>query len=112
MKDLARRGHQVDVVTHYPQKNPIPNLKDISLKGSVEVIVNNMTAMDIKNFGFDTLSMAKLAKIDETQICELLNHPKLRDLIENPPRDPPYNLVITEVGYSILSICAYQYSYM
>jgi len=95
MKGLARRGHQVDVVTHFPQKNPIPNLKDISLKGSAEAVINNMTAQDIRNF--NVFSMFRLTEMTGTRICKLLDHPKLRDLIENPPRDPPYDLVITEV---------------
>ncbi|XP_012215174.1 UDP-glucosyltransferase 2 [Linepithema humile] len=95
MKGLARRGHQVDVVTHFPQKTPIPNMREISLKGSVDAVINNLTAVDIQRFG--ALSMESLAEIAGMRICKLLGHPKLQDLIENPPQDPPYDLVITEL---------------
>lgn len=33
MKGLAARGHQVTVVSHFPQEKPLPNYKDLSLKG-------------------------------------------------------------------------------
>jgi len=35
MKGLAKRGHQVDVVTHFPQKNPIPNYTEYQLGGEI-----------------------------------------------------------------------------
>ncbi|KAL0278210.1 UNVERIFIED_CONTAM: hypothetical protein PYX00_000095 [Menopon gallinae] len=42
-KGLAGRGHEVTVVGHFPQKTPIPNYRDISLEGTVEQVVNNIT---------------------------------------------------------------------
>lgn len=33
MKELADRGHEVTFVSAFPQKNPVKNLKDISLAG-------------------------------------------------------------------------------
>lgn len=95
MKGLAKRGHQVDVVTHFPLKKPIPNYTDISLEGSLPHVVNNVTASDIKGFG--SLSVAALTYIAGTENCKLLDHPKMRELIENPPQDPPYDIVIVEV---------------
>lgn len=101
VKGLARRGHQVDIVTHFPQKVPIPNLREISIAGSAPAVINNMTAADVQNFG--SLSIDRLAEMAGTRICDLLNHPKLQELIKNPPQDPPYDVVITEVR-SILSL--------
>ncbi|XP_011629710.1 UDP-glucuronosyltransferase 1-9-like [Pogonomyrmex barbatus] len=95
MKALAKRGHQVDVFTHFPQKKPIPNYTDISLKGSLPQVVNNVTATEV--LGFSTPSIAKLVEMAGTNICELLNHPKLQDLIKNPPQDPPYDIIILEL---------------
>lgn len=94
MKGLAKRGHQVDVFTHFSLKKPIPNYTDISLDGSMPRIINNITYDDVK--GFSNTNMLTLASIGMT-VCELLDHPKLRQLIENPPQDPPYDLVIIEV---------------
>lgn len=110
VKGLARHGHQVDVVTHFPQKKPIPNLREISIKGSTEDVINNLTAKDIRNFGM--FSIYSITDKAGTKICKLLDHPKLRDLIENPPQDPPYDLVITEVRSIFFRIRTCVHSYM
>lgn len=96
MMGLARRGHQVDVITHFSLKEPIPNYTEISLTGSLQQVVNNMSATDIERFN-GTSSMYMLAYRTGTMICELLNHPKVRHIVENPPQDPPYDIVIVEV---------------
>lgn len=36
LKELADRGHQVTMVSPYPQKTPIKNYKDVSLADTVE----------------------------------------------------------------------------
>ena len=33
VKELANRGHEVTVVSPFPEENPLPNYKDIVLKG-------------------------------------------------------------------------------
>lgn len=107
MKGLAKHGHQVDVITHFPQKKPVPNYTDISLAGSLPAVMNNVTATELKQF--NSFSMASLTHMAGTQVCELMNHPKLRNLIENPPQDPPYDIVITEVCRTFLNtyICSF-----
>ncbi|KYN31800.1 UDP-glucuronosyltransferase 1-9 [Trachymyrmex septentrionalis] len=95
MKELARRGHQVDVVSPFPQKKPIPNYKDISLKGSTPEVTNNMTATEA--LSFSTPSIALLVEIIGFRTCALFNHPKIQELIKNPPQDPPYDIVILEM---------------
>ncbi|KAG7207212.1 hypothetical protein KM043_008890 [Ampulex compressa] len=95
MIKLAKNGHQVDVLTHFPQKKPIPNYRDISLAGTMHQVMNNVTATDIKGFG--SMSMKNLATMAGTNICELLSTPKIQDLIKNPPKDPPYDVVIIEL---------------
>jgi len=95
MKELARRGHQVDVVTHFPLEKPIPNYKDISIKGSLPQVMNNVTATDIKDISVPSVS--KLVEVGGDNVCNLLSHPKIQELIKNPPQDPPYDIVIQEV---------------
>lgn len=95
MKELARRGHQVDVVSHFPLEKPIPNYTDISLKGSLPQVTNNVTANEI--LGFSTPSMTMLVEKAGATTCNLLNHPKMQKLIKNPPQDPPYDIIIQEV---------------
>lgn len=40
MKRLAEVGHQVTVISHFPEKNPHPNYKDLSITGEPELSVN------------------------------------------------------------------------
>ena len=37
VKELAARGHQVLVLTHFPQKYPVANYTDVSLVGSITI---------------------------------------------------------------------------
>lgn len=37
---LAEKGHEVTVVSHFPEKNPPKTYKDLSLAGSGGVLVN------------------------------------------------------------------------
>ncbi|XP_014479946.1 PREDICTED: UDP-glucuronosyltransferase 2B15-like isoform X2 [Dinoponera quadriceps] len=61
MEGLAQRGHQVDVISHFPRNK------------------------------------ADLIHVTGTMLCKLLAHPKIQNVIKNPPQDPPYDLVIVEV---------------
>lgn len=40
MKRLAETGHQVTVISHFPEKNPHPNYKDLSLNAAEELSIN------------------------------------------------------------------------
>lgn len=94
LKGLAKHGHQVDVVTHFPQRIPIPNYTDINIEGSLPKIMNNVSATEIVPLN---LVLKSLTDRCGTKICHLLEHPKLQDLIKNPPQNPPYDVVIVQV---------------
>lgn len=95
MKILAERGHQVDVISHFPLKVPFPNYNDFSLEGSLYPITNNVNYSDIRMFS--TTSLKYLLFYSGDKICELFKHPILENVIKNPSNDPPYDLVIIEV---------------
>ena len=95
MTSLAERGHQVDVVTHFPMKKPIPNYTDISVAGSLEPVVNNMFAENVTNF--NALNMQLMIQAAGVKTCKLLGLPNIQQLIKNPPKDPPYDVVIVEL---------------
>lgn len=38
LRELARRGHDVTVISHFPQKQAVKNYTDISLAGSVKIL--------------------------------------------------------------------------
>lgn len=96
LKGLARQGHQVDVVSHFPLQTPYPNYRDFSLEGSLPDLVNNMSYNQLEDVsGFN---MKKFFSTAGDNVCELLGHPILQNIIKNPPKDHPYDLYITEVN--------------
>lgn len=96
MKGLAKRGHQVDVVTHFPVKNPPKNYNVIvNLSGTLENLVNNFTIEFATNVA-DEVSY-HVATTYGTRLCHLMSLHEMQELINNPPSDPPYDVLITEV---------------
>lgn len=94
MIELSKK-HQVDVVSHFPLKTPIPNYHDISLNGSMPQLVNSMTAERLTLTR--SLFLSHGMKAIGSDVCDLLDHPELQKLIHHPPNDPPYDAVIFEV---------------
>ena len=107
MRGLAARGHQVDVLTPFPVKNPPPNYRDISLAGVVPVMTNNLTLTEAEKFTSGTLR--QMIYMAGYSMCKILDSPLIRDIIENPPTDPPYDLVIYEVSNIIFHILFWIY---
>ncbi|XP_033345712.1 UDP-glucuronosyltransferase 1-8-like isoform X1 [Bombus vosnesenskii] len=93
MTSLAERGHQVDVVTHFPMKNPPPNYNQISLEGSLPAVVNSMHNENITRFG--RMNVKNLVKVAGNSVCELLAHKELQDILKRSK--DRYDLVITEL---------------
>ncbi|XP_031829088.2 UDP-glucosyltransferase 2 [Nomia melanderi] len=95
---LAKRGHQVDVITHFLMKNPPPNYNQLSIENSLPPAVNSMHANDAVQF--KNLDLSLLVQMTGTRICETLNHENVQKIIKNPPNDPPYDLIIVEMFMS------------
>ncbi|XP_031777448.1 UDP-glucuronosyltransferase 2A3 [Nasonia vitripennis] len=97
MRGLAARGHQVDVYSHFPLKQPVANYTDFSLAGSIPLLSNSMSFELMNSFGGDSISIPQLLKLGADPICELLNLPIFQKLLRQPPSDPPYDVVIVEL---------------
>ncbi|XP_046736272.1 UDP-glycosyltransferase UGT5-like [Diprion similis] len=98
MKGLAKRGHQVDVVSHFPLKKPFPNYSDVvDLSGTIPAVLNNMTYDFVKSTLVNSAVVPLLATQFGGDLCDLMGHPRFRELIKNPPKDSSYDLVITEI---------------
>lgn len=96
MKGLARKGHQVDVISCFPLKKPYPNYTDIvKLKAPVQ-LVNNLTFEMMKSLigGNPVYAVATMGGND---ICQYLAKPEIQNLVRDPPKDPPYDAVFVEV---------------
>ncbi|XP_048509527.1 UDP-glucosyltransferase 2-like isoform X2 [Athalia rosae] len=98
MKGLAVRGHRVDVVGHFPLKKPFPNYNDIvSLDGTLPNLVNNMTLDFVEKIRNVYSPATTISTVFGTELCHLMDHPRFKNLIQNPPGDPPYDLAVVEI---------------
>ncbi|XP_015121996.1 UDP-glucuronosyltransferase 1-9 [Diachasma alloeum] len=92
LKKLTRRGHSVDVVSHFPQKDAIPNYRDISIRGSSPIIANNVT---FDNFSkFNSVQHKNFVEAAGTDVCDLLGFHVLQELMETPKGT--YDVIIVE----------------
>lgn len=92
MKELAHRGHQVDVVSHFPLTNPIENYTDLSIRGSRSILVNKVTYETTVEF--NSLALHSVVELLGTGVCDLLYHDVFQNLIKNPQS---YDVLIIEV---------------
>lgn len=96
-KGLAKRGHQIDMISHFPTKKPIANYTDVvDLTGTREQVVNNLS-IDVGR-QFNGSGTYYISTTFGRQLCELMGSGRMQKFIRNPPSDPPYDLVITEVN--------------
>lgn len=98
-KGLARRGHQVEIVTCFPPKKSVENLTVLmNVEDSQPPLVNSWTVDLALNVGSDTLKV--IAGPYGNDLCHLLGRPELQKIVKNPPKNPPYDLIIVEVRKS------------
>jgi glucuronosyltransferase len=92
LKGLAANGHNVVVVSHFPQKNPVTNYTDISIEGSLPQILNSLT-LDVA-INQRWVNLLYFIWNSNVKFCEkVYEHPKIQMLIKS---DEKFDLVITE----------------
>lgn len=93
MKGLAEKGHRVDVISPFPLTKPVVNYNDL--------IVIKTRGNTLNNVSYDVASniftVHAISTISGNPVCEYLRHPEIQKLIRNPPKDPPYDVVLIEV---------------
>ncbi|XP_029035427.2 UDP-glucosyltransferase 2-like isoform X5 [Osmia bicornis bicornis] len=96
MKSLARKGHQVDVLSMFPLKKPYPNYTDVVKLPVPELLLNNLTfeGMSIFTSGPGGYIASTLLG---NPYCKFLGDQQLQRLLKNPPKNPPYDVVIVEI---------------
>ena len=92
MKNLAEKGHEVDVYSHYPLNKPVPNYKDFSLAGSLPLFVNNMSYQHITEFS--DVNMEIMQKMLGEPVCNLMKNSVFQELFKSTKK---YDVVIVEV---------------
>lgn len=96
MKGLARKGHQVDVISAIQLKQPYPNYTDIiHLHSEMQMVSNSVTYQEIRDF---LVNAPNTINTNTIKLCEALGQPEILNFIRNPPKDPPYDLIIVHVS--------------
>lgn len=103
MRGLARRGHQVDVVSPFPNQVPVKNYTDITIPHTFKELTNDLNYERVMNFS--AYNQVKIfVQFMGNDVCQMvLNDSKIQELINNPPQDPPYDLIIMEVSRHYLN---------
>jgi glucuronosyltransferase len=95
LEQLAARGHQVTVVSHFPPKYSIPNYKIIDLRGTTKLdkTVNIISHLVIPQMG--QLESALVLSEWGADACDkTFQHPSVQELIKS---DEKFDLLITEM---------------
>lgn len=93
MKGLASKGHEVVVISHFPQETPIPNYTDISLVGSMPNVVSTVALDDLAT-GLVYTTMKFIFGLGVTGCEKTLSYPPVLKLINSNEK---FDLVITEL---------------
>lgn len=100
---LVNKGHNVTVISHFPEKNPPPNYHSISLAGTIEILKDDMPIEKSYKTIFNTgLFLTSTGK----QNCEvMLKNKKVRDLIDSKAK---FDVIVVE---QFNSDCAFGIAY-
>lgn len=96
LKGLARKGHQVDVISPFPLEKSYPNYTDIVKIKAPHAFVNNVTYEFMQHL-FSVNPVYAIAILAGNEICKNLENPAILELARNPPKDPPYDAILMEV---------------
>ena len=102
MKGLAKRGHHVDVISHYETTDPPKNYRTIFRFKHLKLMkldIENVTDETI----FDTFkNVVKLAMVEKgNAVCELLADDKIQQFIKDAKENRTYDLILTEIIFLI-----------
>jgi glucuronosyltransferase len=93
VKELATRGHHVVVLSHFPQKQPLPNYTDVSLVGSITTDATDR--IDLQNISGIMLLKSLVKEISTfLESCDqMLSFDKVQELLNS---EVNFDLIITE----------------
>ncbi|XP_039308969.1 UDP-glucosyltransferase 2 [Solenopsis invicta] len=104
MKGLARKGHQVAIVSSFPLEKSYPNYTDLVILPITREVVNKLSYAEMKNFTMNPTYVT--GTITGNEVCEHLGNTKIKELTQ--PKNPSYDAVIVEVfAAQCFSIIAY-----
>lgn len=91
LRELARQGHNVTIISHFPEQNAPPNYHDISLAGSVKPIEGEL---QLEN-SYKTIFLVGMYLVSSgRENCEImLANKQVQDLIKKKPK---FDVVVVE----------------
>ncbi|PSN57258.1 hypothetical protein C0J52_02524 [Blattella germanica] len=93
MKGLAAKGHQVTMISNFPQEKPLPNYRDISLVGSMPEFVNKVP-LDTLATGYVHTTINFLAYMGYVNCENTLEFPAMKKFIASNEK---FDLIVTEL---------------
>ncbi|XP_052756686.1 UDP-glucosyltransferase 2-like [Galleria mellonella] len=94
VEELVRRQHQVTVITHFPMKNPPPNVEEISLAGTIPEITNNLTKQE-QSLKPDFVRNLEQIMEECVNACDVVSRiPAVKSLLSSKVT---YDMIIVEV---------------
>ncbi|XP_046620210.1 UDP-glucosyltransferase 2-like [Neodiprion virginianus] len=94
MVGLARAGHTVDVVSHFPPKESVSGFNHISLKGSLHFYVNNITVSFTQEVKGVHNVIRFISGREPSDLCNLMRLPQLQNILNTKTK---YDVMVTEV---------------
>ncbi|XP_058806792.1 UDP-glucosyltransferase 2-like isoform X1 [Phymastichus coffea] len=105
-KGLARKGHQVDLISVLPLEENHPNYtRIIELPNNIAIFMEALRSENSQSLSRNIPLM--LGKVGY-KLCESMEAPEFLDLVRNPPKDIPYDVIITQtLCYPCFTILGY-----
>ncbi|KAJ2947651.1 hypothetical protein O0L34_g17454 [Tuta absoluta] len=101
LRELATKGHNITVISHYPEENPPENYHDISLAGSMRAVEGAVSIPFPTNHFKRYLNIAiagwYLVKSGERTCEVLLENKQVQDLINSKPK---FDVIVLELFQS------------
>ncbi|KAJ3631444.1 hypothetical protein MTP99_012573 [Tenebrio molitor] len=104
LKRLAEKGHYIDVVTHFPSEEAPPRYNQLSVKGTLPTLANNLSINHFKDYSTSEIIyyMMRTAGTDACQ--KILDTPVLQNIRQSQKK---YDLIITHI---FGSDCMYKFT--
>ncbi|KAK9870915.1 hypothetical protein WA026_009877 [Henosepilachna vigintioctopunctata] len=96
MKELANRGHEVTVLSHFPLQQKIPRYKDISLSGTIPILVEEL---NLEHY-YDSSRLLRYRTVFELDefaemVCQgIYGSGRLNEVLQSSDK---YDLIIVEM---------------
>ncbi|XP_025836075.1 UDP-glucuronosyltransferase 2B14 [Agrilus planipennis] len=106
LKELAARGHNVDVFGHFPQKEKIPRYNDLSIAGTLPILLGTFKIDEMEsNTNFFSWFHMTLSKFGLKYCENAFNTTVAKDIRDSKVK---YDLIITQI---FLNDCMYGFAH-